>query len=66
LEPAVGPNTIFKNPTKPATSSVKILGVTVGQPSGLNVFMSASRGYLLDAREIGTSLRSDRCVRASL
>jgi hypothetical protein len=35
----MAPNTIFKNPTKRATSSVKILGVTVGQPSGLNLFM---------------------------
>jgi len=32
-------NTAFRNPTMPATSSVKILGVTVCQPSGLNFFM---------------------------
>src|SRR2546430_2465860 len=35
-------NTTFKNPTKRAASSVKILGVTVGQPSGLNFHVLAS------------------------
>jgi hypothetical protein len=38
LPPA--PNTVFKNPTKPTTSPVKILGVTVCRPSGWNAFMS--------------------------